>query len=452
MKKENIEDTIVALATPPGIGAISVIRISGSNSFKAIDSIFAGKVKISGAESHTVHYGRILDNKESIDDVLVTVFKKPNSYTGEDSAEISSHGSPFIVKKIIELLLNKEIRPAEPGEFTKRAFLNNKIDLAQAEAVADIINSRTRNSARGARNQFDGKLSSNINEIKQKMVNISSFLEIELDFAEEEIEFVKRNELEKQVQNVINEINNLLDSYSYGKIIRDGVNVSIVGEPNVGKSSLLNSILKESRAIVSHIPGTTRDIIREDVSLNGFLFKLHDTAGIRFSEDEIEKEGIERSRNSVRNADLILFIGDAESEFAESLVSEMKILNKDAKTIRVFNKIDLIDGKGVKADVYISAKTGENIDQLIKILVNEISSTNSYTEKDAVIVNLRHYDCLKTAAENLKKAKESISKSMSGEFISSDIRAAVFALAELIGEVTPEDILNNIFSKFCIGK
>ena len=277
-----LEDTIAAIATPNGVGAISIIRISGINSFMAADAIFEGKTKISEAHSHTVHYGKIVDSQKIVvDDVLLTNFRAPNSYTGEDIVEISCHGNPLIGQKILEILLDYDIRIAEPGEFTKRAFLNNRIDLAQAEAVMDVVASRSEASLRGARNQLDGLLSANVSNLRDPLLEILSFIELELDFAEEELEFMKRDELIYRIDRIIEKIDGLLNTYTFGRVIRDGVNVAIVGKPNVGKSSLLNYLLKESRAIVSSIPGTTRDIIREEISIDGILFKLFDTAGIR---------------------------------------------------------------------------------------------------------------------------------------------------------------------------
>lgn len=453
MNDINKEDTIVAHATPPGVGAISIIRLSGPLSFKAIDSIFSGSIKIEQAKTHTLHYGKIIGDDEIIDDVLVSVFRAPNSYTGEHSVEISAHGSPLLVHKIISLLLKYEdVRGAEPGEFTKRAFLNSRIDLTQAEAVADLINSRTMISLRGARNQLDGLLSSKVDEIRNDLVNISSFVELELDFAEEEIELIQKNELISKICSIISEIDNLLRSYSFGKIIKEGLNVVIVGEPNVGKSSILNYLLKESRAIVSSIPGTTRDTIREEISIDGLLLKIHDTAGFRPAGEEIEKEGVERSRSTVKNADLILFIGDVEIGFSSQVERELKELNHSAKIIKVLNKIDLRLGDNTSECIKISAKTGQGMNEFINRLKETSLGENVYTEKDARINNVRHYNCLEKAKENLLRAAKSVSENFSGEFIASDLRASEVALAEIIGEVTPEDILDNIFSKFCIGK
>lgn len=447
------EDTIVALATPPGIGAISVIRLSGKQSLKSTDSIFRGKIKLSDASSHSIHYGKIYsDNNTLIDDVLVSVFKGPNSYTGEDSVEISTHGSPLISGKIIELLLKNDVRLAEPGEFTKRAFLNNRIDLAQAEAVADVINSRTEASLKGARNQLDGLLSQKVQALRSDLINTSSFVELGLDFAEEDIEFIDNSELLSRINKIAAEIENLLSTYSFGRVIRDGVNVALVGQPNVGKSSILNYILKESRSIVSKTPGTTRDIIREEVSIDGILFKLFDTAGLRLSDDEIEKEGIQRSREAIKNADIVLFIRDVEQEIDINLLNEISSLAGKERIIIVLNKIDLNPGLQSEGMVHVSALTGEGMDKLLEKLKTMSMGSAFYTEKSAVISNLRHYQCLAKAKDYLAHAVESITNKFSGEFISVDLRNAENSLGEIIGVVTTDDILNNIFMNFCIGK
>ncbi len=447
------EDTIVALATPPGIGAISVIRLSGQKSFESIDSIFRGKTKISNSQSHTIHYGKILSGDGGmIDDVLVSVFRNPHSYTGEDSVEISFHGSPLIAREIIEMLLRQDVRLAEPGEFTKRAFLNSKIDLAQAEAVADVINSRTESSLRGARNQLDGLLSKKIAELRSALINSSSFVELGLDFAEENIEFINNQDLISKIHRIVNEIDKLLETYSFGKIIKDGVNVALVGQPNVGKSSILNYILKEARAIVSKIPGTTRDVIREEVSIDGILFRLFDTAGIRISKNEIEIEGILRSRQAIKEADIVLFIYDVEQEMDSNLLSEIFSLNSKEKVITAVNKIDIEHNDNLVAEVYVSALTGEGMEKLFSKLKKVALGNSVYSEKTAVVSNLRHHQCLTKAKEYLMNALDSTNKGLSGEFISLDLRNAENSLGEIIGEVTTDDILNNIFMNFCIGK
>ncbi len=451
--KNFTEDTITAIATPSGVGAISVIRVSGPLAFEITDRIFKGKARLSDSASHTIHYGEILDDKGSpLDDVLISVFRNPHSYTGEDSVEISTHGNPLISKKIVEMLLKNGIRSAEPGEFTKRAYLNNRLDLAQAEAVADVIASRTDASLRGARNQLDGLLSKKVDEIRSSLINASSFVELELDFAEEDVEFINLSELRKRIGKIKTEIESLLKSYSFGRVIKDGVNVALVGKPNVGKSSLLNYILKESRAIVSHIPGTTRDIIREDVSIDGILFRLYDTAGIRVSEDIIEKEGVLRSRQAVKDADIILLISDVEQGNSDELTDEINSITDRNKVLSVLNKIDLGTESDYVYDSAVSALTGEGIDNLFARMKEKAIGASNYSEKSAVISNSRHYDCLRKAKESLEKAEESIGNKMSGEFISVDLRKAADDLGEIIGIVTSDDILNNIFTKFCIGK
>lgn len=447
------DDTIVALATPSGVGAISVIRISGDKSYSAVDKIFVGKNKISECDSHTIHYGKIFDiDGELIDDVLVSVFRKPHSYTGEDSVEISAHGSPHIVQKIIELLLAFNVRVAEPGEFTKRAFLNGKMDLSQAEAVVDIINSRTKASFRGARNQFDGILSSKINELRSKLMDVSSLVELELDFAEEDLEFVSRRGILDLIENIIKEIEALLATYKFGRVIRDGVNVAIVGEPNVGKSSLLNYILKESRAIVSEIPGTTRDVIREEAVIDGILFRLFDTAGIQETNDNIEKEGIKRSQNMMKESDIVIFLNESTNGLSKELREYLFNNFNREKIITVVNKIDLYPEDTTLADVKISAKTGSGINTLYLIMKERALGSQSYSEYTTIITSLRHSAALNRCKENLINSMDTIKKRLSGEYISADLRLAVDSLDEIIGKVTSEEILNNIFNKFCIGK
>lgn len=448
------EDTIIALATPPGVGAISVIRLSGKDAIEITDLFFEGRTRLVESESHRAHYGKLVSNEFGIvDDVIATVYKAPNSYTGEDSVEISCHGNPFIVQNIINLFIGtNKVRLAEPGEFTKRAFLNNKIDLSQAEAVIDLIYSRTEASFRGARNQLDGLLSKKVDFLRKSIINTLSYIELELDFAEEDVEFVNRNDLIKMLDEIIIEIDSLLESYNVGKVIRDGVNVALVGKPNVGKSSILNYLLKESRAIVSDIPGTTRDVIREEISIDGILFRLFDTAGLRDSSDVIEKEGILRSRETVKNADLVLLIEDVEQGESQELYKELLNYTKPERIIKVINKIDIDPNTSLFGDVKISAKTGSGFNLLTKKLIESAFGGNFYTEKSVLVSNIRHYNCLKKSREYLLNAHESIIKNFSGEFISVDLRNAAISLGEIIGEVTNDDILNNIFMQFCIGK
>ena len=449
----HLEDTITAMATPNGVGAISIIRISGNKAIDVADSIFKGKMHITDANTHTVHYGKVVDAQSNfIDDVLLTIFKAPNSYTGEDVIEVSCHGNPLIGQKIIDLLLEKDVRIAEPGEFTMRAFLNNRIDLAQAEAVIDIITSRSDASLRGARNQLDGLLSNSVSILRNSLLDTLSFLELELDFSEEDVEFVAKDELLKKITLIIKKIDELLNSYRFGRVIRDGVNVAIIGKPNVGKSSLLNYLLKESRAIVSSTPGTTRDVIREEISIDGVLFKLFDTAGIRLSEDIIEKEGVRRSNEAIVNSDLVLFVNDVEQGYSEDLYDELRQLTKEDRIITVMNKIDLSSKSDLGDGIKISAKTGEGIDNLIDQMKQSTLGSANYSEKSAIVSNIRHFQCLCSARNSLSDAIVSVNQKYSGEFIAVDLRNAADFLGEIIGEVTSEDVLNNIFSKFCVGK
>jgi tRNA modification GTPase len=341
---------------------------------------------------------------------------------------------------------------AEPGEFTKRAFLNGKLDLAQAEAVADVINSRTEAALRGARNQLDGLLSQKVDLLREMLINTSSLIELELDFAEEDVEFLSLKEILKNIEAIETEIDALLKTYSFGRVIKDGVNVALVGKTNVGKSSLLNYFLKEARAIVSETPGTTRDIIREDLSIDGILFKLFDTAGIRVTEDIVEKEGVIRSREAVKNADIVLFMNDVVGGFSLDLYNQLLEITSEERIIKVMNKIDLNRTETFRANVKISAKTGEGIEELFSIMKEKAVGTQSYTEKTAIVSNLRHFDALNRAKENLQYARKSIDEKLTGEFIAVDLRNAENALSEIIGKVTTEDVLNNIFTKFCIGK
>ena len=447
------EDTITAIATPIGVGAISIIRVSGLESISSVNKIFKGKKDLNTVDSHTIHYGKIISiDGEVIDDVLISVFRSPNSYTGEESVEISTHGSQLICNKILERLVQQNVRLAEPGEFTKRAFLNGKIDLSQAEAVIDIINSRTNASLKGARNQLDGLLSKKIDGLRQMLLNSSSLIELELDFAEEEIEFVSYEKVRDEINKIVAELNTLIDSYKIGRVLREGVNVVLVGKPNVGKSSLLNYLVKESRAIVSHIPGTTRDIIREEISIDGILFKLYDTAGIRITEDEVEKEGVLRSRKAVEEADIVVLVAEVSTPFPEDLFSELLKLTEKEKILSVRNKSDLIFEKLEKEFLNVSAITGSGIKEFIEILKEKTFITEHYSEKNAIVTNLRHKTALEKSVDHLIKAVMSIEDKLSGEFIAVDLRNAESALGEIIGKVTTDDILNNIFSQFCIGK
>lgn len=447
------EETIAALATPPGAGALAVIRMSGTDAFAIAQKCFRPKSKNKNFAPFRVYYGDFFSSGgELVDDVLLTSFRAPRSYTGEDSIEFSCHGNSIIVTSILETLFSLGARSAEPGEFTKRAYLNGRMDLSQAEAVAEIINARSKTALKGGRNQLDGLLSAKVNELRTKLINSSSLVELELDFAEEDVEFIDRSGLVSLITDIYNSLQELLATYNFGRVLRDGVNVALVGMPNAGKSSLLNYLLKEARAIVSEIAGTTRDVIREDMLIDGILFRLYDTAGIRAASDEIEKEGVQRSRETVRSADVVVFLNDINLGLNKELHAELLSLTTEEKIIPVFNKSDIYTGEIPAGAITISAKTGTGIESLFTALKKAALGDNVYTEKSIIVSNLRHYRALQTAAAELQNALTSLQNHMSGEFTSVDLRNAADSLGEIIGEVTGDDILNNIFSKFCIGK
>lgn len=446
-------DTICAAITSYGIGAVSIVRVSGPKALEIGDNIFIGKHKLSDSPTHRIYYGRL---KNNIDDVLVSVFREPHSYTGEDSIEISHHGNFLITKKILQLLIENGARLAEPGEFTKRAFLNGKIDLLQAEAVSEIIQSRSDIAVQSARKQLDGLLSDKIKEIKDYLIEVIGLLELELDFVEDDIEFVDKKILIEKIENINNLIDKLLSTFQRGKFIYEGINVLIIGRPNVGKSSLLNKLLNDERAIVSDIPGTTRDIIKEEIFIEGTLFRFFDTAGLRSSSDFIEEEGIRRAKNLVEKADIIIHLLDLDS-LNDNLI-DFGINASNKTVIKVLNKMDLItENDLIEIEknsnlIFISAKTGEGIDKLFDMFKNFIIDNQIYSEDVAVISNIRHYNSLKSAKEALVNAKQSLIDNQSNEFVAIDLRKAANSLKELTGEITSEEILNSIFSKFCIGK
>ncbi len=464
-------DTICALATPPGVSAIAVIRISGDQSLAVCDSIFRPKGKggpLSTAAPYTVHFGEIVNGGGIIDEVLATVFKKPNSYTGEDAVEISTHGSPYIVQQVIELLVSKGIRTARPGEFTLRAFLNGKFDLSQAEAVADLIASNSRASHDLALDQMRGAFSSRIKALRQQLVDFSSLIELELDFSEEDVEFADRSKLFGLLEELKAELTRLIQSFSFGQVIKQGIPVAIVGEPNVGKSTLLNAILNEDRAIVSEIPGTTRDTIEDTIVLNGVSFRFIDTAGLRESTDRIETIGIERTYEKIDQAKVILFVFDVTktscAEVRETLKEFKQHIRKlpggkgaHKKFILVANKTDqLVESpegfrKMVEMEcLFVSAKRKENINLILDHLSNFVEG--EHITDDTIVSNIRHYEALSKSLEAVKSIESAFREGVSSDLVTVDIRQALYHLGEITGEITTEEILGNIFSKFCIGK
>lgn len=435
--------TICAPATAQG-GAINIIRVSGPQAITIVDTIFSKDILV--APANIVVYGHIQD----IDDVLVTIFRAPHSYTGEDSVEISCHGSRFITQSILNLLFNKGCKMAEPGEFTQRAFLNGKMDLSQAEAVADLIASSNAAQHRVAINQMRGAFSNELSMLSDRLLEMTSLLELELDFSEEDVEFADRQKLIELADVIKSKIKNLIDSYRLGNVLKDGIPVAIIGAPNVGKSTLLNQLLKEDKAIVSDIQGTTRDVIEDCIQIDGYTFRFLDTAGIRNTEDEIERMGIERSLNALEKAHIVILL-------TEPGVSYPSInIRPDQTIIHVINKVDKTN---VQETVYqegmdvlpISALTGQGIDKLQELIV---SSIPQYTEADIIVTSQRQLEALTLAYESIAQASHSLSQSISGDLVSEDLRQCIFHLSSIIGRelLNPETTLHSIFSSFCIGK
>ena len=444
-------DIIVAPATATG-GAIAVIRVSGEGSVECCDKIFKGRSTLAAAKPYTVHYGYIVDGERVLDDVLVTVFRAPHSYTGEDGVEISVHGSQYIVSEVMALLVRHGARMATAGEFSVRAFLAGKMDLSQAEAVADMIASSSRASHSLASTQMRGGYSASLAELRTKLLNVASLIELELDFAEEEVEFADRSRLSAMLDEAAAEIERLCDSFRLGNAIKEGVATVIVGEPNVGKSTLLNRLVGEERAMTSDIAGTTRDTVEAMCNIDGVLFRFIDTAGLRDTDDRLEQMGIDRTHRALQQARIVIEMIDAN----EPHECEPIAVSAEQTLIRVANKIDkrTASAKGNAADediIYISAKSGEGVDSLRRQLRATINTERIYAG-ETVVSNSRHYEALERASQALKQARQALSDGLSGELLSEELREILRHLGEITGEVTSQDILTNIFSKFCIGK
>ncbi len=463
-----MQETIVALATPVGIGAIGVIRLSGFDAIDIAQSVFSKK--ITNKLSHTLHFGRITSppgplsqgatgetRLRVLDEVVLSLFKGPNSYTGEDVVEISCHGSHFIQQKIIELLIRQGARTAKAGEFTLRAFMNGKLDLTQAEAVADLISSDSELSHRMAIDQMRGGFSSKIKELRQQLIDFASLIELELDFGEEDVEFADRSHLFNLVREISTYINTLKDSFALGNVLKNGIATVIAGKPNAGKSTVLNALLNEERAIVSSIAGTTRDTIEEAISINGVLYRFIDTAGIRQSGDEIEGMGIEKTFEKLNKADLVIYIFDAQTTTVKELKLEIENLKVTGKpVIPVANKTDLCDDKSLKETfknfpniIYISGKQGEIL-ELLNLLQSKAAELNQSSQ--TLVNNSRHYEALHKSGIALNDVLEGLTTQRTSDLIALDIRKALFHLGEITGEITSDDLLANIFSRFCIGK
>ncbi|MEY3241572.1 MAG: hypothetical protein RIR11_3011 [Bacteroidota bacterium] len=483
MQLPNLSDTIVALATAPGIGAIAVIRISGSRTIEIADAIFKGK-KLANCASHTAHFGRIIrPDGSAVDEVLVTLFRNPTSYTGDDTVEISCHGSPYLQQEIIQVSLQAGARMAQPGEFTLRAFLNGKMDLSQAEAVADLIASQSAVSADIALRQLRGGFRNEIAALRQELIHFASMVELELDFSEEDVEFADRTQLRQLIATIRNHIGNLLRSFDLGNAIKTGVSTVIAGRPNAGKSTLLNALLNEERAIVSEIAGTTRDTIEETLNINGVQFRLIDTAGIREAQDQIEAIGVQKTMEKIAQAAILVYVWDVTSGMTLADVhSDLQALSatEGAPVIVLCNKMDrnplfqaewLINpadpnvhpylqteppahntiGLTLDQIINISAKNAQNIEYL-KTRLFEVAVGTTLDTEGTVVTNARHHDALRRADQALSDVLTGLDTGITGDFIAQDIRRSLTFLGEISGEIGVEDLLGEIFGNFCIGK
>ena len=454
------KETIIALATPNGLGAISVIRISGKNSIITTEKLFKAKNKkpLSKQKSHTVNLGHILKNGNELDEVLITLFKGPHSYTGEDTIEISCHGSTYIQQEIIDLFIDNGVRVANPGEFTLRAFINGKMDLNQAEAVADLIASENEGSHKLAMQQMKSGFSNDLKKLRSELLHFTSMIELELDFSEEDVEFAERGEFKKLTNKIQSELKTLIDSFQSGNVLKNGISVAIAGKPNAGKSSLLNTLLNEDKAIVSDIPGTTRDSIEDSIIIDGIKFRFTDTAGLRETKDEVESKGIEKTKEKISNAKILLYLFDINDITINEIKSSLKTFERDdLSMILVRNKVDLknknqslLKELNDRELIEISATDSKSVSKLKKRLVNEVDILNPYT--DVIISNSRHYEALKKALKAIEEVNNGLKNNISGDLLSVDIRRSIEHLGEITGEITNDDVLGNIFANFCIGK
>lgn len=452
------EDTIVALATPPGVGAIGIIRLSGKNTFPIINQLFLSK-NLDKEPSHTLHVGFIQEDGKDIDEVVISLFKTPKSYTGEDVVEISCHGSPYVQQQVLNACIKRGARLAKPGEFTQRAFLNGKLDLTQAEAVADLISANTAASQKAALHTIRGGFSENLKSLRERLIRFSALIELELDFSQEDVEFADRKQFYELIKELTESTNSLVNSFSLGNVIRNGVSVAIIGKPNAGKSTLLNSLLNENRAIVSEIPGTTRDTIEELINIDGIIFRLIDTAGIRqHSTDVIENAGMERSLEKMKGANLVLYIFDADESKDEINNRKSDFELQQLNYLLVANKIDKAGEVTAKAKfgyldkiVFISAKQNLHTEVLKERMVDSVIQDKLQIE-NTIITNARHYHSLKEVQQSLTEIKNGLDNRLPGDLLALDIRRCLHFLGEITGEITNEDQLDYIFSKFCIGK
>jgi tRNA modification GTPase len=464
-----LQETIVALATPSGAGAIAIIRLSGKDAISIAAEVFqsvSGK-NIAVQKTHTIHLGHIMDGAKTYDQVLISIFNGPNSYTGENVVEISCHGSVFIQQQIIQLLLRKGAKMAQAGEFTLRAFLNGKLDLSQAEAVADLIASDNEASHQIAMQQMRGGFSNEIAKLREELLNFASLIELELDFAEEDVAFADRTAFNELVTRIEFVLKRLIDSFAVGNVIKNGIPVAIVGEPNVGKSTLLNALLNEERAIVSDIAGTTRDTIEDELVIDGIGFRFIDTAGIRETKDVVESIGIQKTFEKIEQAQVVLYLVESQMSNVESIaphINEIKQEHPEKPIIVIFNKVDLLSENKIKeistlvstfdfrlSTIFISAKQKTGIDELKNTLLSFVN-TGALRNNETIVTNSRHYDSLLKALEEIQKVKWGLDAGISSDLMAIDIRSALYFFGEITGEVTNDELLGNIFANFCIGK
>lgn len=462
MVNYQINDTVCALSTPPGIGALAVIRMTGSKAIHIADSLFSKSLK--SEKTPEVHFGVLRQNQEVIDEVVLTLFRGKASFTGEDTVEVSCHGSPYIQEQIIRAFLAGGARMAQPGEFSMRAFLNGKMDLSQAEAVADLIAAQSKSAHKLAMHQMRGGFSKEIDMLRERLIHFASMIELELDFSEEDVEFADRDDLKKLVDEIRVILRRLVDSFETGNVLKNGVPVAIVGAPNRGKSTLLNALLNENRAIVTDIAGTTRDIIEDEMSIGGVRFRFIDTAGIRETTDVIESMGIEKALNTARTASVVLYLVDAVDSHREEIlqvVEQFKQQVGDDKMLWVVaNKIDkagddlsAVEQKfsGIPNVIFLSALTRQNLDVLEKRLLDSVN-TGVVDSGEVVVTNARHHHALSQALDSLNDVRHGLDSDITGDFLATDIRKALHHLGEITGTISTDDLLDNIFSKFCIGK